>query len=357
MKFFLMRVFLICSFSVALAQTQNKCKTELTEAEKKYGIAKFREAINLARRCLSKDNIENAEKERAYKVIIQAYIGQDSLAQARYVTEGLLEINPNFEADPEQYPPPFVNLINDVRQQREAMRQREIELERQRNREAMRQQQLERESQQEDLRQLETQSKLGIGVSGEIGLFQICAGDECTKISTFFSFGGFLKIWLSEKFEFQPEVTYKKATVQNDFVFASTGNPTGDIYEYTASYVNVQLLIMLIRGSRSSSFRPRGFAGPYIVAAPKAEYAIILANGNKVEGELSIKSDIGIVFGFGFELGRFVQKTSPFIFMDIRSQLGFKNLSGSIGGIPLSDDDIFFAGKNYGFSLVLGVGF
>jgi len=116
MKSFLLLAFALVVNLYAQTQTQSACEKEFSEAEKKYYNGRFNEAINLAARCLAKEALADAEQVRGYKLIAQAYIAQDSLEQAKNAVQNLLEVSPNFNPDPDQEPPPFIKLVDELKQ-------------------------------------------------------------------------------------------------------------------------------------------------------------------------------------------------------------------------------------------------
>jgi len=112
-------------FCALLAQTQDKCEKELAEAEQKYYAGRFDEAIEQARRCLSNSDLSDAEQLRAYKLMSLAFIAKDYLEQARSAVQKLLELVPTYEPDPDQDPPPFTNMVKEMKETMEQQRQKE----------------------------------------------------------------------------------------------------------------------------------------------------------------------------------------------------------------------------------------
>jgi len=112
-------------FCLLLAQTQDKCEKELTDAEQKYYAGRFDEAIEQARRCLSNTGLSDAEQLRAYKLMSLAFIAKDYLEQAKSAVQRLLELVPTYEPDPDQDPPPFTNMVKEVKETIEQQKKKE----------------------------------------------------------------------------------------------------------------------------------------------------------------------------------------------------------------------------------------
>ena len=104
---------------------QDKCEKELAEAEQKYYAGRFDEAIELAKRCLNNTGLSQAEELRAYKIISLAYIAKDYLEQARGAVQKLLELVPTYEPDPDQDPPPFTNMVKEMKETIEQQKKKE----------------------------------------------------------------------------------------------------------------------------------------------------------------------------------------------------------------------------------------
>jgi len=98
-------------FSSIFAQSQNKCEKEILDAQKQYDSGRFDGAIKILTECLSKENISQNMKMKAYRLLGLAYIAKDYLKDAKTAVSKLLDIVPNYKPDPEQDPPAFVNII------------------------------------------------------------------------------------------------------------------------------------------------------------------------------------------------------------------------------------------------------
>jgi len=101
-------------FSAPAAHAQEKCKYELTEAEKKYQDGFFDEAITLLLACVNKSGLAVDESERAYKLLAKAYHANQLLNEAKEALKKLLALAPNWKPNPVTDPPPFQRLAEEV---------------------------------------------------------------------------------------------------------------------------------------------------------------------------------------------------------------------------------------------------
>jgi outer membrane receptor for ferrienterochelin and colicins len=98
-----------------LAFAQQDCGViKLDEARKAYAIGHFTEVIALLQPCLKEGFIQK-EQEQAFKYLALADIAVDSLKQASFYVQRLLEINPNFEPDNVFDPPRFIRLVDEMK--------------------------------------------------------------------------------------------------------------------------------------------------------------------------------------------------------------------------------------------------
>lgn len=104
----------------ARLQAQTACATELAEAEQKFFDAHFDEAIAMAGRCLSEKGLPAALQLQAYRVQAMAYQAKDYVQQAKEAIRKLLQLAPNYQPDPVQDPPRFIELVEQVRVEEQA---------------------------------------------------------------------------------------------------------------------------------------------------------------------------------------------------------------------------------------------
>lgn len=98
-----------------VAYAQNSGCPELTEAQQRYDNGRFEEAIALVSQCLDGNRGTAAERQRAYRLIGLSYIGQDLRDNAREAVMQLVMLVPNFEADPINDPPQFVQMVEEAK--------------------------------------------------------------------------------------------------------------------------------------------------------------------------------------------------------------------------------------------------
>jgi hypothetical protein len=107
---------LLSLLSTAPLRAQSDCAALLKDAEDKYFDGRFDDAVDLATRCLSRENLSDTEKLRGYRIVSLAYIAKGYQEQARDAVRKLLELAPNYEPDPDQELPQFTNLVKMVKQ-------------------------------------------------------------------------------------------------------------------------------------------------------------------------------------------------------------------------------------------------
>ena len=114
-------LFLVFSLLLTMAMprdgwTQQACETAVTEAENLYNAGTFDEVIKILEACLP-DKLKEEEKGKAYRLLGLTFLAKDYLEQARQAVQELLKVAPNWQSDPVQDPPPFTQLVEEVRAQ------------------------------------------------------------------------------------------------------------------------------------------------------------------------------------------------------------------------------------------------
>ncbi len=87
----------------------------LNDAEQKYTEGRFDEAIALLTVCLDAPGVTPEQKQRSYRLMGLTYIAKDYLTEAKNSITKLLQLVPNYQPDPIFDPPPFINLVKEVR--------------------------------------------------------------------------------------------------------------------------------------------------------------------------------------------------------------------------------------------------
>lgn len=112
--FFAACLMLACNPVAALAQSI--CQQELASAETAYTQGNFDETIRQVDLCLNKNDIAEADRRLGFRLKGLSYIGKGLESDAREAVRRLIELVPNFRADPIQDPPAFAAMIEEVRQ-------------------------------------------------------------------------------------------------------------------------------------------------------------------------------------------------------------------------------------------------
>ena len=102
------------------AQARDKCPEERATAEDHYLEGRFAEAVVLLRQCLERETLFAGEAVQVYRLMGLAFLNQEDPDTARKAIQDLLDIVPEYEADPIQDPPSYTMLVRVLRQERAA---------------------------------------------------------------------------------------------------------------------------------------------------------------------------------------------------------------------------------------------
>ncbi len=110
---------------------QEKCETALADAEKQYNDGRLDDVMKTLESCLPV-GLKNEDKSKAYRLLGLTYMAKDYLEQAKQSIQKLLELAPNWQPDPDQDPPPFTRMVEEVRkemkeEQKEAVPEKPVE--------------------------------------------------------------------------------------------------------------------------------------------------------------------------------------------------------------------------------------
>lgn len=97
--------------------TEDVCRRALDGAEQQYQNRDYADAIQLVSACLNQDDVPDALAVRSYRLLALCYVRQDALDEARLAVLNLLGIDPDFEPDPINDPPPFTSLVAVVKRE------------------------------------------------------------------------------------------------------------------------------------------------------------------------------------------------------------------------------------------------
>jgi hypothetical protein len=113
---FLIFVAAINSF-IPPVQAQDTCATASIEAGKMYEVGRFDEVIELVKACLADDSL-GIEKLPAYRIVALTYIAIDHIEEAKEAIGKILDLNTKYEPNPIQDPRRYIELVEQVKQQR-----------------------------------------------------------------------------------------------------------------------------------------------------------------------------------------------------------------------------------------------
>ncbi len=103
------------SSSSVNAQEVGKYGKQLDEAEQKYNTGGFDQAIEILTNILKDTDLTSEEQKRTYRLLGLTYIAKEFEVEAKNAVTKLLEIVPDYQADPEQDPPGFIKLVEEHR--------------------------------------------------------------------------------------------------------------------------------------------------------------------------------------------------------------------------------------------------
>ena len=104
---------------------QDNCTENLKMAEQNYYEGNFDVSIDLVKSCLASGNLAQTALLLAYKILAQTYLAKNNPETASKIIEKILEINPNYSPTIEQEPPPFVELVNQIKKDNFAQQEAE----------------------------------------------------------------------------------------------------------------------------------------------------------------------------------------------------------------------------------------
>jgi tetratricopeptide (TPR) repeat protein len=107
---------IICFISPSMAQVVD-CHDELAQAEESYKKGRFEEAITLLESCLEKQGLPQSDRRKAYRLLGLTYLAQDYRDQAKQAVTQLLRLVPDYISDPNQDPPPFSRMVDEIRRE------------------------------------------------------------------------------------------------------------------------------------------------------------------------------------------------------------------------------------------------
>ncbi len=101
--------------SFLFSQT-DECIGKLAQAEEEYQAGNFSEAVDLIKPCLKSNELSEAEKGRAYRLLGLVYIAEELEKDANEAVKNLLIMVPRYQVDTERDPPQLKRIIDNVSQ-------------------------------------------------------------------------------------------------------------------------------------------------------------------------------------------------------------------------------------------------
>lgn len=101
----------------ARAQENAACVDTLTAAEKAYRNRNYEEATSLASQCTDSEVVSDTTVLRSHRIVTLASLRRGDLTQARAAVRSILQIDPEYQADRVNDPPPYRVFVSMMREQ------------------------------------------------------------------------------------------------------------------------------------------------------------------------------------------------------------------------------------------------
>ncbi len=101
--------------AVAIAQTQDKCETNLRQAQSKFDQGEFDASIRLVQECLRSKDASDDQKVKGYEILGLVYLSKGSSTQASDAIRKLLEIESDYTPNADQTSPAYVSQVERVK--------------------------------------------------------------------------------------------------------------------------------------------------------------------------------------------------------------------------------------------------
>ncbi len=112
-------VAVVLALAPAAAAQEAACRTAFDDAEATYRNGDFDETIERLQTCLNREAFSTQDQGRAHRLIGLSYIGKAQEQDARAAVRALLDLAPGYQPDPILDPPPFVALVDEMREEKQ----------------------------------------------------------------------------------------------------------------------------------------------------------------------------------------------------------------------------------------------
>jgi len=101
-------------------QSQKDWDKKIDEAEQIFYSGQFSQAESILKEGLQSGELTKEQKSRAYRILGLSYLSRELESQAKDAIKNLIEIVPDYQPNPDQDPPQFIRMVEDVKQQESA---------------------------------------------------------------------------------------------------------------------------------------------------------------------------------------------------------------------------------------------
>jgi hypothetical protein len=108
---------IVITISSSTLFAQQNCESLLNDADKRFALGRFEEALKFADRCLQGGAPKVDQKIRIHELRGLAYVARDYPDSVKLQVHNLLTLNPLYAANPEEDPLLFREMIDQLRPQ------------------------------------------------------------------------------------------------------------------------------------------------------------------------------------------------------------------------------------------------
>ncbi len=119
---FLLIIGMLNPISPEIGFAQDQCAKEIEDARQKYFAGQFDQAIVLLDNCIKEGVLADSVMARALRYLTEAYMAKNYIKQAMESIKKLLDLVPNYEPDPVEHTPAYINIVTEAKEELEAAR-------------------------------------------------------------------------------------------------------------------------------------------------------------------------------------------------------------------------------------------